>query len=71
MREVAYNAVLEDEVGRITVTTRPKRNAVKSRLEAAGADYSVETHKINGEFDTAIFTIDQSDLRHIKYLIRP
>ena len=69
MSEEAYNRIHGAEVGRFTFTTRSGRDAFSRRCEEYDADYEVEDHHIDSEWDTATITVDSEDLRPLRYLI--
>lgn len=69
MSEEAYTRIHGAEVGRFTFTTKRGRDAFVRRCEKFDADYEVEDHEMNGEWDSATIVVDSDDLRPIRYLI--
>ena len=67
--EEAYNRIHGADVGHFTFTTRSGRDAFIRRCEKFDADYKVEDHHIDGEWDTATVKVDSGDLRPLRYLI--
>lgn len=70
MAEEAYNKIHGDGVGNFTVTSKSGRNALIRRLDKYDADYEVRDHKIKGEWDSAVISVNSDDLRPIRYLVK-
>jgi len=71
MSEEAYNYIHGDDVGRFTVTTKTGRDALVRRCEKYDADFKVDDYCPDGEWDSAVITVDSSDLRPVRMLIQP
>jgi hypothetical protein len=69
MTEEAYNRIRSEDVGRFTFTSRQSRDAFVRRCEEYDADYDVDDHEIDGEWDSATIAVSSDDLRPLRYLI--
>ena len=69
MSEEAYNRIHGDDYGHFTFTTEQGRDAFIRRCEKYNADYHLENHHLDGEWDTATVKVASEDLRPLRYLI--
>jgi hypothetical protein len=69
MTEEAYNRLQSEGVGRFTFTSRQSRDAFVRRCEEYGAEYEVDDHEIDEEWDSATIAVSSDDLRPLRYLI--
>jgi hypothetical protein len=69
MTEEAYDRIQSESVGRFTFTSLQSRDAFVRRCEEYDADYDVDDHEIDEEWDSATITVSSKDLRPLRYLI--
>lgn len=70
MNEVAFNRIIGEDGARFTFTRKQMLDSFTRRADKYGANYEVNNHFIDGDWDTAVVWVDSDDLRPMRYLIK-